>query len=61
MTRAQHDAIMEIAENGERYAPHDLNVPKRTVASIAKRGWIALINGRAEVTPQGWAAVAALA
>ncbi len=60
MTRAQHDAIMEIAENGERYAPHDLNVPQRTVASIAKRGWITLVNGRAEVTPQGWAAVASI-
>jgi hypothetical protein len=57
MSPAQYDAIMEIAENGERFAPQDLNVPRRTVASLARRGWIAIAAGRAIVTPAGWLAV----
>lgn len=57
MTRAQYEAIMEIAEYGGRFAPHDLNVPRRTVASLARRGWIAIERGRAIVTPAGWLAV----
>lgn len=60
MTRAQYYAIMHIAEYGERFAPHDLNVARRTVASLARRGWIAVVNGRAVVTAAGWEAVAAL-
>jgi hypothetical protein len=57
MSPTQYAAIMEIAENGERFAPHDLNVACRTVASLARRGWIAIAAGRAIVTPTGWAAV----
>ena len=57
MSPAQYVAIMEIAENGERFAPQDLNVARRTVASLARRGWIAIAAGRAVVTPAGWLAV----
>lgn len=57
MSPAQYAAILEIAENGERFAPHDLNVACRTVASLARRGWIAIERGRAVVTPAGWLAV----
>jgi hypothetical protein len=57
MTAAQYAAILEIAENGERFAPHDLNVACRTVASLARRGWITIQNKRAVVTPAGWLAM----
>lgn len=59
MTRAQYDALMEIAENGERFAARDLNISARTVASIAKRGWIAMQGETPVVTEKGWQAVAA--
>lgn len=59
MSRAQYYAILHIAEYGHRFAPHDLNVATRTARSLAKRGWIALHNGRAIVTPAGWAAMEA--
>jgi hypothetical protein len=57
MTRAQYDAILEISENGERFAPHDLNVSKRTVVSLARRGWIKIENGMAVVTQEAWEAM----
>lgn len=58
MTKAQYEAILEIAENGERFSPADLNVSARTVASLAKRGFIAVENGKAIVTDRGWEAMA---
>jgi len=57
MSRTQYAAILEIAENGERFPPHDLNVARRTVKSLARRGWIALLGGRAIVTAAGWQAL----
>ena len=57
MSRAQYSAILEIAENGERFAPHDLNVSARTVRSLANRGWITIENNRAVVTANGWKAM----
>ena len=57
MSRTQYAAILHIAEYGERFAPHDLNVSTRTVRSLAVRGWIALHNGRAVVTAAGWLAM----
>jgi len=61
MSRTQYAAILEIAENGERYAPHDLNVARRTVEGLARRGWIALLDGHAIVTTAGWQAIEATA
>ena len=57
MSRTQYAAILEIAQNGERFSPHDLNVARRTIESLARRGWIALLGGRAIVTAAGWQAL----
>ena len=59
MTRTMQAAILEIAENGERFAPTDLNVSRRTVEALAKRGFIALERGIPVVTDRGWSALAA--
>lgn len=61
MSRTQYAAILEIAENGERFPSHELNVARRTVESLARRGWIALFGGRAIVTAAGWQALEAAA
>lgn len=55
MTAAQYDAIIEIAENGERFKAHDLNIRPQTVDAIAKRGWVEIVNGHAMVTDKAWA------
>jgi hypothetical protein len=59
MTKAQHDAILEIAENGEKFWPHDLNVSARTFASLQRKGYIRVMGSVTFVTPAGWAALAA--
>lgn len=58
MSKAMYDALMEIAENGERLALTDLNVSQRMVVALAKRGFVAIAKGRAVVTDQAWAAAA---
>lgn len=60
MTAAQYDAIMEIADNGERFKAYDLNIRPQTVAAIAKSGWIEVVDGHAFVTEDGWNAVAVI-
>ena len=59
MTKTQIAAILEVAENGERFAPHNLNISARTVRSLAVRGWVSIENGAAIVTAAGWAALEA--
>lgn len=57
MTKTQIAAILEVAENGERFAAHNLNISARTVRSLAVRGWVSIENGSAVVTAAGWAAL----
>ncbi len=59
MTKAQYDAILEIAQNGERFWPHDLNVSARTFKALEKKGFIRCMGSVAFVTPDGWKALAA--
>ena len=59
MSRAQYAAILHIAEYGERFAPHDLNVTTRTMRGLFARGWVTLHKGRAVVTAAGWTAMEA--
>ena len=59
MSRTMQAAILEIAENGERLSPADLNVSRRTVVALAKRGFIAIERGVPIVTDRGWSALAA--
>ena len=58
ITQAQYDALIEIAENGERFKANELNIRPQTVEAIAKRGWIEVINGYAFVTGKAWAELA---
>ena len=59
MTIAQYDALLEVLSNGDKFKAYDLNIPKRTVASIAKKGWVSVTkSGRAFVTEEGFAALA---
>jgi hypothetical protein len=51
-------AICEIAENGERLPAHELNVDRRTVGALARRGFITVDRGHAFVTDRAWAALA---
>lgn len=57
MTEAQYRAILEVAENGERFPTYELNIRPATAAAIAKRGWISVLGNRAFVTPKGWEAL----
>lgn len=59
ISKAQYDAILEIAQNGERFKASDLNIRTATVAAIAKRGWIEVVNGHAFVTDKAWSEIAA--
>lgn len=60
MTKAMYDAIMEVAENGERFAARDLNVSARTMNAAHRAGYVAnRVGGGLVVTAKGWAAVAA--
>ena len=58
MTRAQYDAVIEIADNRGRFKACDLNIRMATVTAMAKRGWIGVDDrGFAFVTDAGWKAV----
>lgn len=58
MTRAQYDAVIEIADNHGRFKACDLNIRMATVTAMAKRGWIGVdARGFAFVTDAGWKAV----
>ena len=59
MTKTQYTAILEIAENGERFLPRDLNIPQRTLQALARAGYISSIGAATLVTPKGWEALAA--
>jgi ribosomal protein L28 len=58
MTKAQYDAILEVAENGERFWPHDLNVSARTMKALERKGYIRVMGAVTFVTRAGWQAVA---
>lgn len=58
MTRAQYDAVIEIADNHGRFKACELNIRMTTVTAMAKRGWIGVDDrGFAFVTEAGWKAV----
>ena len=59
MTKAQYYAMLEIAENGERFGVDGLNVAKRTMIGLVRRGWADISGKVPVVTDAGWKAVAA--
>ena len=59
MTKAQYAAILEIAENGERFPLRELNIPRRTLQALARNGYISSTGAVTLVTPEGWDAIAA--
>ena len=58
MTEAQYRAMLEIAENGERFPAYELNIRPATISAIAKRGWVSVLGNHAFVTQKGWEALA---
>jgi len=58
VTKAQYDALIEIADRGERLKARDLNIRPQTWAAIVTRGWVEVINGHAFVTNAAWEAAA---
>lgn len=58
ITPAQYDALMEIADKGERFKANELNIRPQTVKAIATRGWVEIIDGNAFVTEKAWADIA---
>lgn len=59
MTTAQLNAFKEISQNGEQFRACDLNISRRTVVSMAKRGWIDVDGEKAFITTEGHNAITA--
>lgn len=60
MTMTQYDAIMNVAEFGDKFKSNEINMRPQTQTSITNRQWVEVVNGHMFVTKKGWDAVAAI-
>lgn len=58
VTKAQYDALIEIADRGERLKAQDLNIRPQTWEAIVTRGWVEVKGNHAFVTNAAWEAMA---
>ncbi len=58
VTKSQYDALMEVADIGEKVKANQLNIRPQTWNSIVMRGWVSVDNGYARVTQSAWDALA---
>ncbi len=57
VTKSQYDALMEIADRGERLKACDLNIRPQTWNALVMRGWVEVKDGHAFVTGVAWDAM----
>lgn len=57
VTKSQYDALMEIADHGDRLKACDLNIRPQTWNAIVMRGWVDVNDGHAVVTAAAWDAL----
>lgn len=58
VTKSQYDALMQIAEVGDKFLASELNIRPQTWNAIVMRGWVSVNNGYASVTDAAWDALA---